>query len=222
MPALVQLVVNNNITKKWAGVRVNANVGLYEDDEFIRNEFGEVNFTNYGISGICIMQFSGLIARGLLDNHRYSIKINFVPSICDNVFDMIGFLDNYNLTCSGRKVIEILDNLVNYKIGNVIFSNYLDKYYDELSYDMKVDIATKLVSYDIYVDDTNGYKESQVCSGGVSLNDIDILTMEVKKYPGLYVVGEILDVTGDCGGYNLGFAWLSGIIAGNCCGEEND
>ncbi len=223
MPALVQLVVNNSITKKWAGVRVNGIVRLYEDDKFIKEELGEVNFTDYGVSGICIMQFSNIIARGLLENHKYKIKINFVPSIADNILDMVSFLDKYDNNCSGRKVIEILDNIINYKLGNVIFDKYKDMYYKDLSDEMKKDIALNLISYSIDIDSTKGYRESQVCSGGVSLDDINILTMESTNNPGLYIVGELLDITGDCGGYNLGLAWITGIIAGmSCMGEEND
>ena len=222
MPSLVQLVINNNITRKWAGVRVNGKVKLYENDTFIREEVGEINFTDYGISGICVMQLSGIVARGLGKN-KYNLSINFVSNIADNVNDMVNYLDKYNDKCANRKIIEIVDNLVNYKIGNIIFNEYKDKYYNELSYDMKLDIAKRLVSYSIDIDGTKGYKESQVCSGGVSLDDIDINTMESIKNKGLYIVGELLDINGDCGGYNLGFAWISGIIAGSSCvGENND
>ena len=222
LPALVQLVINNNITKKWAGVRIYSNVKLYEDNKFVREENGEVMFTNYGVSGICIMQLSGIIARGIDNNKRYSLVFNFVPDICDNVSDMVKYLDSYDKKCSKRKVIEIFDNLINYKLGNILVSDYLDKYYCELNDKEKIDVASKLVSYKVMVNDTKGYKESQVCSGGVSLDSININTMEVINSSGLYVTGELLDVNGDCGGYNLGFAWLSGIIAGSSVGDNDD
>ena len=214
LPALVPLIVNNNITKKWAGVRVNSKIKLYENNKYIKCEEGEVNFTNYGISGICIMQFSGIIARGIDIGNKYEVEINFVPDIVDNVNDMINYLDEYDRKCPNRKVIEILDNLVNYKLGNIIIGKYLDKYYNELSYDEKIQIATNLICYKVKIDGTRGFRESQVCSGGVSLDDIDINTMESINNKNLYVVGELLDINGDCGGYNLGFAWLSGILAG--------
>ena len=222
LPALVQLVINDNITKKWAGVRIYSNVKLYEDNKFIREENGEVMFTNYGVSGICIMQLSGIIARGIDNDKRYSLVFNFVPDICDNVSDMVKYLDSYDKKCSKRKVIEIFDNLINYKLGNILASDYLDKYYCELNDKEKIDVVSKLVSYIVMVNDTKGYKESQVCSGGVSLDSININTMEVINSPGLYVTGELLDVNGDCGGYNLGFAWLSGIIAGSSVGDNDD
>ena len=66
------------------------------------------------------------------------------------------------------------------------------------------------------------HDNSQVCVGGVSLSDIDVNTFESKLVPGLYFTGEVMDVTGDCGGFNLGFAFLSGIIAGSSIGGKND
>ncbi|MBQ6494959.1 MAG: aminoacetone oxidase family FAD-binding enzyme [Bacilli bacterium] len=214
MPALVQLVINNKITKEWAGVRVYSKVKLYEDNKFVKEEEGEVLFTNYGVSGICIMQLSGIIARGLND-HKYSLVFNFIPNICDD--DVVNFLDKYNSRCPNRKVIEIYDSLINYKLGNILVGNYGNKYYNELTLEEKNIIFNNLINYKINIDDTKGYKESQVCSGGVKLDSININSMESISNPGLYVIGELLDVNGDCGGYNLGFAWLSGIIAGDNC-----
>ena len=221
LPALVQLVVNDNITKEWSGVRVNCNVKLYEDDKYIREENGEVLFTNYGVSGICVMQLSGIIARGI-NNKKYSLVFNFVPSISNNINDMINYLDKYNERCSDRRVIDIFDNLINYKLGNILVGKIGNKYYKDLSYDEKVFLVNNLINYKVNIDGTRSYKEAQVCSGGVNLDDIDINTMEVINSPGLYVTGELLDVNGDCGGFNLGFAWLSGIIAGSSVGGNDD
>ena len=221
LPALVQLVVNDNITKEWSGVRVNCNVKLYEDDKYIKEEKGEVLFTNYGVSGICVMQLSGIIARGI-NNKKYSLVFNFVPSISNNIEDMIGYLDKYNERCSDRRVIDIFDNLINYKLGNILVGKVGSKYYKDLSYDEKVFLVNNLINYKVNIDGTKSYKEAQVCSGGVSLDDIDINTMEVINSPGLYITGELLDVNGDCGGFNLGFAWLSGIIAGSSVGDNYD
>ena len=69
---------------------------------------------------------------------------------------------------------------------------------------------------------SNTFNESQVCSGGVLLNEINLNTMESKIVKNLYVVGELLDITGDCGGYNLGIAWRTGLKAGKALGDMND
>ena len=221
-PALVQLVVDNKITKKWAGVRVVSKIKLYQDNEFIREEEGELMLTNYGISGICAMQLSSIIARGISNNKKYSLVINFVPTLASDVSSMILFLDDYDKKCSGRTVVEILDNILNYKLSNVIALDLGNRYYSDLSEKDKAKLASKLVSFRVDINGTKLFRYAQVCSGGVSIKEINLLTMESLIVKNLYIVGEVLDVDGDCGGYNLGFAWTTGIIAGNSVVNEND
>ena len=221
-PALVQLVVDNKITKKWAGVRVVSKIKLYQDNEFIREEEGELMLANYGISGICAMQLSSIIARGISNNKKYSLVINFVPTLASDVSSMILFLDDYDKKCSGRTVVEILDNILNYKLSNVIALDLGNRYYSDLSEKDKVKLASKLVSFRVDINGTKLFRDAQVCSGGVSIKEINLLTMESLIVKNLYIVGEVLDVDGDCGGYNLGFAWTTGIIAGNSVVNEND
>ena len=74
----------------------------------------------------------------------------------------------------------------------------------------------------IEVKETNGFENAQVCSGGIPLDEINPETMESKIVKNLYLVGELLDVNGDCGGYNLGFAWMSGLIAGSKVGHDSN
>ena len=218
-PALVQLIVNNSITKKWAGVRCKVKLDLYEDNIFIKQEKGEVTLTDYGISGICALNLSGIIKRGL-SKHKYNIKINFVPNIASNPEDMIKYLDNYSKIINDRLVIELLDNLINYKLGNILVSNLVNKKYNDLKKHEKELIATNLTSFNVLINDTKEFNDAQVSSGGVDLEEIDIKTFESHKIKNLYIIGELLDVYGDCGGYNLGFAWLSGIIAGSSVNND--
>ena len=92
----------------------------------------------------------------------------------------------------------------------------------DLSEKDKVKLASKLVSFRVDINGTKLFRDAQVCSGGVSIKEINLLTMESLIVKNLYIVGEVLDVDGDCGGYNLGFAWTTGIIAGNSVVNEND
>ena len=78
-----------------------------------------------------------------------------------------------------------------------------------------------MVAFEQKIISTHSFEEAQVCSGGIPLTEIDVLTMESLKSKGLYIVGELLDVDGDCGGYNLGFAWISGMLAGQAISKEN-
>ena len=79
-----------------------------------------------------------------------------------------------------------------------------------------------LISFNVNVVGTRGFDVAQVSLGGISLDDIDVNSFESKIVPGLYFTGEVMDVTGDCGGYNLGFAFLSGMIAGENAGDSCD
>ena len=218
LPALVQLRIDNSICKKWAGVRVNSKIKLYEDNKFIKEEVGELMLTNYGISGICAMQLSGIIAKGLDSGKREELVINFVPDIAENTKRMIDFLDNYNKN-HNFKVSEIVDNLINYKLGNAINSKINDFYYRDLSEDNKFELVSNLTNYKVLITGTNTFKEAQTCSGGISLKEINLKTMESLKEKNLYFTGEIIDINGDCGGYNLGFAWISGLLAGGSCSD---
>ena len=113
--------------------------------------------------------------------------------------------------------------MLNYKLSNIISANYKDKYYNNLSSSEKKQIISRLIEYKVKINGTNTFKEAQVTTGGVSLEEININTMESLKQKNLYIIGELLDVDGKCGGYNLGFAWISGILAGiSSSGGKND
>lgn len=224
-PALVQLVVDDKIVKDLAGVRSLVNITLYQNNKKIREEEGEILFTSYGISGICAMQVSRDIAIGLDNGCKEEVVINFVYDKALKEKEFIEFLDNYSKQVGKRNIRQIFDNILNYKLGNAIIKKFKidgDSYWENLDYKDKVYIASKIVSFRLEIKGTNSFKESQVCSGGVSLEDINIKTMESLKVKDLYIVGEMLDVDGDCGGYNLSFAWLSGILAGISSVRDED
>lgn len=223
LPALVQLKVDDVITKKWAGVRVDASLKLYEDNKFISEEVGELMLTSYGISGICAMQVSGRIARGIDAGNCEELVINFVPSISGDVDGFINYLDGLASRVSDRTVSNILDNLLNYKLGNAILDEVKingNIKYKDLTYHDKMKIAREIVEFRIRISGTNTFNDAQVCSGGVSLLEVNLNTMESVKVKNLYVVGEVLDIDGDCGGYNLTIAWITGILAGMSVGGD--
>lgn len=220
LPALVQLKMDNNICKKWAGVRITSNIKLYENNKYIKEETGELMLTSYGISGICAMQLSGLIAKGLSQSKKEEIVINFIPDIATNKKELQSFLDKYNKN-HNYKVKEICDNLINYKLGNAINSRINELYYNNLTSKEKNELINNLINYKVNIIGTNSYKEAQTCSGGIPLNEINLKTMESLKIKNLYFTGEIIDINGDCGGYNLAFAWISGLLAGGATNDKN-
>lgn len=214
LPALVQLKIDSHITKKWAGVRDYAMLSLYINDKYTARETGEIMLTNYGLSGICAMQLSGKCARAIDEGKKVEIVINFVPELAKTKSEMEKFLESYNMNIKKRTIGQLLDNILNYKLSNIISASYKDKYYNTLSSSEKRQIISRLIEYKVRINGTNTFKEAQVTTGGVSLEEININTMESLKQKNLYIIGELLDVDGKCGGYNLGFAWISGILAG--------
>lgn len=222
LPALVQLRTNGDYLKIWAGVRTDVKVTLYEDNQKIREEWGEIQLTNYGLSGICIFNLSNRVARGLRENKNEDIYIDFMPFI--NIDKKEWFINQSNLT--NKNIGDLLLSVLNEKIIEVIFgllkidSSQLFTSLDVTKQNKLIELCT---NFKVTVAATNTFNEAQVCSGGVSLEEINLETMESKIINNLYVVGELLDITGDCGGYNLGIAWRTGMKAGLAIkGDQND
>ena len=218
-PALVQLKTTGNFLKEWAGIRTDVKVSLYENDKLIKEESGEIQLTDYGISGICVFNLSRYVSIGLEKNLNEEVMINFLPFIEKNPYEYLT-----NLLKNNYSVKTQLENILNNKLVAVILNKTNideNKSFKNLREDEKVRLINNLISFKVKVIGTNSFDQAQVCSGGIPLTEIDLTTMESKLVKGLYIVGELLDVDGDCGGYNLGFAWMSGIKAGIGC-SKND
>lgn len=220
LPGLVQLISSDNL-KDASGVRTKAKLSLYENNELIKEEIGELQLTDYGISGICAMQLSSYISKGLDDKNIEEVRINFLPWL---EIDILSFVNERNELLKNRTISQLLDGLLNYKLVNTLLkkSNIkLDDLWNDLSNNKKEELCENLVNYKMFIDDTKDFENAQICVGGLSLEEIN--ESFETKIENLYVVGELLDVNGDCGGYNLTFAWLSGIIAGKkIAGDNND
>lgn len=211
-PALVQLKLDVPYLKEWAGIRCEARVSLYIDNKYIDSQVGELQLTNYGISGICIMNLSGRIALAL-EKHKVEIKINFLSFINDVESYIINLSNKFN----NKTIIELLETLINYKLLYIILklSKIKDNsYIKDLSKNEFTNLINNLTNLNLEIKDTRGYSNAQVVTGGLLLTEVDE-NFKSKKIDNLYIAGELLDVDGDCGGYNLGFAWLTGIIIGN-------
>ena len=221
VPALVQLNANSKYLKEWDGVRSDVYVELFENNEYIAKEEGEIQFTNYGLSGICIFNLSHYISRGLLKNKKYIVKINFVPFIKTLISP---WLYNYSKQNTNKNIYELLEGFLNKKIIPIILreSNInKNKKYDELTKEEKVKLINSLRHFKVEITSTKGFDNSQVCNGGLKLDEININTMESKIVKDLYIIGELLDITGNCGGYNLTECWISAILAGKNIGDNN-
>jgi len=212
LPSLVQLKGDGDYFKDWAGVRNNSRVSIYVNDELEKVEDGELMLTDYGVSGICIFNLSGIANRALNEGKKVNIKINFLPEI-NNIKE---FLEERNKSLYDRNLNDFLEGLINTKLVSTILKkiNLSNRYWNSLSLEEKELLINNLISFDVKITGSKSFQESQVCSGGIDTKEINPKTFESKICSGLYIVGEVLDVDGDCGGYNLGFAWISGINAG--------
>lgn len=226
LPALVQLKLDFPYMKDWQGIRSDVCVKLYEDSKLIKEECGEIQLTDYGASGICVFQLSSLVGRGLYNSCKEEIEINFLKQMdLYNENDFVRFFDDRNNRVLERNISQLLDGILNYKLINLILKIskiQRDSLWNDIAYDKKIELGRNLTKLRLSVVGTNSFDYAQVCSGGVCLNEINPLTMESKLVKELYIVGELLDVDGECGGFNLGFAWISGYLAGKSVGERND
>ncbi len=218
LPALVQLKGQDSFYKEWSGIRTTVNLKLYENNQYIKQENGEIQLTDYGISGICVYNLSSLVARGLYKNKREVIHINFLPFLnFDNAMELLDWFEKRATVIKNRTISELFDSLLNYKLVNVflkVLKIAKNKHWFDLTKNEKLSLCKMLIDYEFIVTETNSFDHAQVCSGGIPLSEINTKTMESLKVKNLYFTGEILDVDGQCGGYNLGFAWLSGMLAG--------
>lgn len=211
-PSLVQLVTNLGIEAKWNGVRSHV---IVTDLNNKKSEEGEIQLTNYGLSGICIFNLSRDIAIGLNKNIKQSISINFTPW-CDNILE---FLNKRSVYFPNRNIISLCEVFINYKLMSAIL-HYLnirdDITWEELNMSQKK-ITQALSNFQVDIVGTKNYDSAQVCSGGINLEELDLNTLESKLVTNLYFCGEVIDLDGDCGGYNITIAILSGILAGEAC-----
>ncbi|MBO5414902.1 MAG: aminoacetone oxidase family FAD-binding enzyme [Bacilli bacterium] len=218
LPTLVQLKGNETYFKDWNGVRSDVTLKLFEDDNFIKEESGEIQLTDYGISGICTFNISGYVSRGLNNNKNEIVQIDFLPTIGNNRLELLNFLEERNNKLNSYNIVDLFEGILNNKLIKTILKvSNIDsgKTYDELTTEEKETLSSNIKEFKIKITGTNDFSKAQTCTGGLILDEINLNTMESKLVKDLYIVGELIDVDGVCGGYNLTFAWLSGILAGS-------
>lgn len=221
LPSLVQLKTTGKFLKDWAGVRTDVKVFLKENNNIIAVEEGEIQLTDYGVSGICIFNLSSLVSRGLDKNKKEELVINFLPFVTTSPKDWLEEREEY---ITKTTISNQLETILNYKLVKVILkqSNINPtSYYEDLTSSEKALLLKNLTNFTITITGTNSFDSAQVTSGGIPLTEINVETMESTLHKNLYFTGEILDVDGKCGGYNLGFAWLTGLIVGRRIGDLN-
>lgn len=209
-PVLVPVKTDKKEVKRLDGVRAKALVTLTENERQVFKEEGEVLFRDYGISGIVIFNMSRFVNL----NKNQKVHLDFFSEFDFDAF--ISFLKIRKKNLANYNFYNFFDGLLNEKLVRVILDrlNFADKKVSTLTDSEIHKIASVLKDFDLNVTGIMDYDLSQVTSGGVDLKFVNESTLESKKIDNLYFAGEILDIDAFCGGYNLQFAFSSGVVAG--------
>ncbi len=209
-PAIVQVKTETDIVKQLKGIKVDALVTLKCSGKKLRSEFGEVLFCDYGLSGPPVLQVSGAIE----ENEKCEICLDLMPDTDYSV--LVAQLENRVKALSKRNLDEFFTGMLNKRLGQVIIKTAGLKLSDSVTLIKAQDIkkiASAIKNFSFKVLGTTGYLNSQATAGGLATSEFDSKTMMSKSSKGLYAIGEILDIDGDCGGFNLQWAWSSAICA---------
>ena len=222
LPSLVQLKLNFLGLKGLAGVRFYGEAEIYVDGVSKSRARGEVLFTRFGVSGPAILKLSRIASIEFQRKRNITLKINLLPEF--NKVNIEKILENYSQSYGNRSIHNLLIGLINKGVIPILlkdagFEN-IHKPAGEVSKDQLRKIIHRLTEWEFRVSGTLPFNDAQATAGGVDTKDVDPLTLESKIAKGLYFAGEILDVDGDSGGYNLQWAWSSGWVAGKNAGKS--
>ncbi len=217
MPALTKLTVKDNTyTRQLKGIRHKAKLSLYVDSEKLAEESGELLFADYGLSGIAVMQLSSLIARHFRQSKTTPIvTCDFVPDMSFN--ELCEKIKKITLHNKEMKCENLLTGFMPKKLGEVTVKSGgvpITKAVGQLSDKEIKSIASAAKKFSFEIASLRPFEDAQVVSGGAELREFNKLTLESLKCKNLYACGELLDVDGPCGGYNLLWAFASGIAVG--------
>lgn len=209
-PSLVQIKTDTEIVKKLKGIKINAKLTIGNN-----SESGEILFTEYGLSGPPVFSLSSR-----LDNHKMAV-IDIFPHMSEE--ELAGAVYTRMALNPDRKLEEFFTGMINKRIGQAILKQLDIAPLSRCASDMSDSELEKLIKtlkcWSFNITGTMSWNNAQVTKGGANTREFNSKTMESLKQKGIYACGEILDIDGDCGGYNLQWAWSSGYIAGVSASE---
>ena len=209
-PTLVQLKSGWSGVAALKGVRANCHAAIYRDGQLHRESTGEIQFTEYGLSGPVIFEISRDACQGTGD---WICRLDLLPDFSEEVLkEELLRRRNTNLPTS-----ELLTGILHNRLGRVVtqavgISGYVPV--AQLEENEITEVCQAVKCFEISLAEPMGMDCAQVTAGGILTKEFDKTTMESRIVPGLYACGEVLDIDGDCGGYNLQWAWSSGRLAG--------
>ena len=215
-PTLVQLKAEWYALASLKGVRANCSAEILRNGERFAQSEGELQFTEYGLSGPVIFEISRDVCR---DGGNWICRLDLVPHISEDVLQKE--LERRRATKLPAE--DLLTGILHNRLGRVMIKEAGISLHapirDLEDWELKA-VCRVVKALDIPLTEPMGMDSAQVTAGGAVTTDFDDKTMESRIVPGLYACGEVLDIDGDCGGYNLQWAWSSGRCAGHAAGKE--
>lgn len=218
-PSLVQVKCDPSLVVPMKGVKLDAVVRAIVDGKLCGEEFGELLFTDYGLSGPCIFQLSRIASVNVGCGNKVEFAVDIMPDMTED--------ELYCHLCMRNKNVPVEDFLtgaVNKLIARMLLKKCgvakFNTTAEVISDTMLKSLAKTMKNWVFPITGTNSWQQAQVTAGGVVTDDFNPATMESYKVKGLYCAGEILDIDGDCGGFNLQWAWSGGYVAGESCAES--
>lgn len=206
LPSLCGIRGKDNYYAKWAGSRMDGCITLEIEGETVGEEQGEILFTEYGISGIGVFQLSRYAVRGTDEGKIATYHLDLMPQLTKE--ELVKLLLDRQQVGSYKNPQELLIGLLPRKMIDVL----VKKTYEPEK------IAERLKDWQVPVKGAYALRQAQICSGGVDPRELTD-QLESRLHPGIYFTGEVIDVDGPCGGYNLQWAWSSGAVAGRAAAE---
>lgn len=219
-PALVQVKSSNPVVKGLNGIKVDAIATVVRNHKVLKAEKGEILFTDYGLSGIAIFQLSRLIGEHYMSRSTkaegISIFLDIMPDF--NEQEIINIIVNRVKTQGYKNLESFFTGMFNKRVGQMLIKaagiSPLSRLSNSLTNKEITAIAKQIKAWEFAITGTMDFNNAQVTAGGINVDEFNSETLESKKANGLYAAGEVLDADGDCGGFNLQWAWASGFIAG--------
>ncbi|MGN0170319.1 MAG: NAD(P)/FAD-dependent oxidoreductase [Lachnospiraceae bacterium] len=220
VPALVQMKSKDSFLKKLAGIRAEICLKMLVDGECVFTDKGELLHIEGGLSGIVSFQASRYASYGCLRGQKVIAEIDYFPTGSEK--ELISeFSNRFYVYGKGKTILEAMVGFFPYKLclawlQELSIDHTLPAY--RLT-DKQLQMLAGMIKHcRVTITGTKGFEDAQVCAGGVDTTQINPETMESKLVPGLFICGELLDIDGMCGGYNLQWAWSSGYVAGTHAG----
>ncbi len=222
VPALCGFCCEGADFAALAGVRTDGRITVYIDGEEAAQDSGELQFTDYGISGIPTFQVSRTASLALAEGKQVQASLDFLPEL-----GVSGILEELQLRIRNCKGFETTEEGCNGLLPAKLLPVLIQKAgisrktrMKELSDQEAGRLAETISDFTVDLVRARGYESAQVCAGGLDSAQIDPDTLESRLVPGLFFAGELLNVDGVCGGYNLQWAWSSGYLAGKSAAAE--